>query len=137
MSTIAEIRAGLVKQLETIGTLSVYGTESGSITPPAAVIVTPSITYHGTFKSSNALNTYAFRVIVLVAQSLVDEAAHTLDTYADPTAPTSIRAAIEADPTLGGAAEGLVVESFRPLNSEDVASLQYWGGEFSVTVYAR
>jgi len=136
-STIAQLRAGLVTRLQTISGLQVYGAEPGQITPPAAVVVTPSIDYHRSFNSSTALKAYQFRVMVMVAQGLIDEAAHSLDTYADPGSATSVRTAIEADPTLGGVAESLIVESFRPLNAEEVASLQYWGGEFSVTVYAR
>lgn len=136
-STIAQIRSGLVTRLQTISGLQVYGHEPGQITPPAAVIVTPAIEYHRSFNSAEALKTFQFRVMVLVAQGLIDEGAASLDTYADPGSSTSVRAAIEADSTLGGVAESLIVESFRPLNAEEVASLQYWGGEFSVTVYAR
>jgi hypothetical protein len=137
MATIAELRAGLVDRLSTIQGLQVYGAEPGSVTPPAAVVVTPSITYHASFAADGALKQYAFRVMVLVAQGLLDEAAHNLDEFADPTGVMSVRAAIEADTTLGGSAESLIVTDFRPLNAEEVASLQYWGGNFDVTIYAR
>ena len=136
MSTIAELRNGLVARLRTISGLNVYSAESGQITPPAAVIVTPTIDYHQSF-SGEGLKQYQFRVIVLVAQGLLDEAAHTLDTYADPNSLKSVRTAIENDPTLGGVADTLIVNMFRPLDSEEVAALQYWGGDFTVTVYAR
>jgi len=137
MATIAELRAGLVDRLTTIQGLQVYGAEPGSITPPAAVVVTPSITYHASFAADGALKQYSFRIMVLVAQGLLDEAAHSLDEFADPTGVRSIRAAVEADTTLNGYAESLIVTDFRPLNAEEVASLQYWGGSFDVTVYAR
>jgi len=136
-SSIAQIRAGLVSQLRNVYGLNVYGAEPGQITPPAAVVVTPSITYHTSFSSEGGLKTYEFRVLVLVAQGLLDEAAHTLDTYADPSSTLSVRSAIEKDPTLGGIVDTLVVSSFRPMNAEEVTSLQYWGGEFLITVYAR
>lgn len=137
MSTIADIRNGLVTALQSVPGLSTYSAEPGSITPPAAVVVTPTIEYHRSFNADGALRQYDFRIIVMVAQGLLDEAAHTLDTFADPTATTSIRAALEVDPTLGGVCESLIVTAFRPLNAEEVASLQYWGGSFDVTVYAR
>jgi hypothetical protein len=137
MATISELRAGLVDRLSTIQGLQVYGAEPGSITPPAAVVVTPSITYHASFAADGALKQYSFRIMVLVAQGLLDEAAHSLDEFADPTGVRSIRAAVEADTTLNGYAESLIVTDFRPLNAEEVASLQYWGGSFDVTVYAR
>ena len=136
-ATIAEIRNGLVVQLRTIAGLQVYSAEPGQLTPPAAVVITPAITYHTSFNSTNGLKTYEFRLMVLVAQGLLDEACHTLDEYADPSSLKSIRSAIEADDTLGGKVDSVVVTSFRPLNAEEVASLQYWGGEFTVTVYAR
>jgi len=137
MATIAQLRAGLVDRLSTIQGLQVYGAEPGSITPPAAVVVTPSITYHSSFAADGALKQYSFRIMVLVAQGLLDEAAYNLDEYADPTGVLSVRAAIEDDPTLNGFAESLIVTDFRPLNAEEAASLQYWGGSFDVTVYAR
>lgn len=137
MSTIADIRTGLVGALSTVPGLATYSAEPGSVTPPAAIVVTPTIEYHRSFNSDGALRQYEFRIYVLVAQGLLDEAAHTLDTFADPTSSTSIRSAIEADTTLGGVCESLIVTSFRPLNAEEVASLQYWGGSFDVTVYAR
>jgi hypothetical protein len=137
MATIAQLRAGLVTRLETIAGLNTYSAEPGQITPPAAVVVTPTIEYHASFNSSGGLKRYQFRVIVLVAQGLLDEAAHTLDTYADPGSATSIRNAIEGDPTLGGVADSLIVNTFRPLEDTEVAALQYWGGEFQITVYAR
>jgi hypothetical protein len=136
MSTLLQIRSGLKTALATIGGLNTHSAEPGQVTPPAAVVVTPAIDY-GISSSYNRLNVYEFRVIVLVSAGLSDEAAHILDTYADPNAVTSIRAAIEYDPTLGGVTDTLVVNSFRPLDVEEVAALGYWGGDFSVTVYAR
>lgn len=137
MSTVAQLRTGLVTALSTITGLNTYSAEPGQVTPPAAVVLTPSIEYHRSFNSAGALRQYDFRIYVLVAQGLLDEAAHTLDTFADPTAATSVRKALEADTTLGGVCESLIVTSFRPLNAEEVASLQYWGGSFDVTVFAR
>ena len=137
MSSVAEIRTGLVGALSMVGGLNTYSAEPGQITPPAAVVLTPTIEYHRSFNSTDALKQYDFRIYVLVAQGLLDEAAHSLDTFADPNSSTSIRAALEADTTLGGVCESLIVTSFRPLNAEEVASLQYWGGSFDVTVFAR
>lgn len=137
MSKIGDIRTGLVNALSSIAGLNTYSAEPGQVTPPAAVIVTPTIEYHRSFNAEGALRQYDFKIYVMVAQGLFDEAAYTLDTYADPTSPTSVRAAVEADPTLGGVCDSLIVTMFRPLNAEEVASLQYWGGTFDVTVYAR
>lgn len=137
MSTVADLRNGLVTALSFVPDLNTYSAEPGQLTPPAAVVLTPTIEYHRSFNSTDALKQYDFRIYVLVAQGLLDEAAHTLDTFADPTSTWSIRAALEADTTLGGVCESLIVTSFRPLNAEEVASLQYWGGSFDVTVFAR
>lgn len=57
--------------------------------------------------------------------------------YANPDGEYSIQAAIEGDKTLGGACETCVVESFRPVGSEEMGALNYFGGIFTLLVVAR
>lgn len=136
MATISQVRGALRDALDNIPGLVPYSTEVGQIVAPAAVVVTPDVDFHQSF-GSQALNRMQFRVLVLVAQSLTETAAAQLDTYVDPASAVSVRAVIEADTTLGGVVETLIVDQFRPLGVEEAAALGYWGGEFLVTVYAR
>lgn len=136
MTSLADIRQGLAANLQALPGVEVYEREGGMINVPCAVIVTPTIDYHQTFSAAGLVR-YDFRLMVLVQSSDSDQGGIDLDTYADPASRTSVRAAVESDRTLGGIADDLICTAFRPLSSEEVAGIGYWGGEFTVTVYAR
>jgi len=65
------------------------------------------------------------------------EGQRALADYANPVGAKSIRAAIEGDKTLGGMAHDCIVREFRPLNLEEYSALQYFGGVFTLQLYAR
>lgn len=136
MTTLADIRQGLAANLQALPSVEVYEREGGLANVPCAVIVTPTIDYHQSFSSAGLVR-YEFRIMLLVQSSDSEQSGLDLDTYADPGSPTSVRAAVESDRTLGGIADDLICTSFRPLSSEEVSGIGYWGGEFTVTVYAR
>lgn len=56
--------------------------------------------------------------------------------FASQTGDKSIRAAVEADRTLGGVVQDCIVRSFDPLGLEQVGALGYFGGVFSLYVIA-
>lgn len=136
MTTLADIREGLANNLRSLPDVEVYEREGAMVNVPCAVIITPSIDYHQSFSSAGLVR-YEFRIMLLVQSADSDQSGMDLDTYADPASPRSARAAIESDRTLGGIADDLICQSFRPMNSEEVAGIGYWGGEFAVTVFAR
>ena len=138
MTTVTEIREALADTIDAAMpfAVNVYATEVGQLTAPSVVVLTPDVIYGKTF-GPGALTEYRFPIYVLVAQTLVAAGVGALDTYYDPTSATSVPAAIMADQTLGGVVESLFVTGFRPLNQEEAAGIGYWGGELSVTVYAR
>ena len=59
-----------------------------------------------------------------------------LAAFASQTGDKSIRAAVEADRTLGGTVQDCIVRSFEPLGLEQVGALGYFGGVFSLYVIA-
>lgn len=136
MTTLADIREGLAANLRNLPGVEVYEREGGMVNVPCAVVLTPTIDYHQSFSNAGLVR-YEFRIMVLVQSADSDQSGIDLDTYADPASPTSARAAIESDRTLGGIADDLICTAFRPLSSEEVAGIGYWGGEFTTTVYAR
>jgi len=136
MTSLADIRQGLAANLQALPGVEVYEREGGLANVPCAVVVTPSIDYHQSFSSAGLVR-YEFRIMLLVQSADSEQSGIDLDTYADPSSPTSVRAAVESDRTLGGIADDLICTSFRPLSSEEVSGIGYWGGEFTVTVYAR
>jgi hypothetical protein len=59
-----------------------------------------------------------------------------LDAYANPSGASSIKTAIEADRTLGGAAQTCRVTDMRNVGPMSIAENTYLTAEFVVTVYA-
>lgn len=76
-------------------------------------------------------------VTVLVDETVTREAIRKLLAFANQTGASSIRAALEADNTLGGVVEECVVDAFDPLGEEQVGAIGYWGGLWPVRIFAR
>jgi hypothetical protein len=77
-----------------------------------------------------------FTVIVIVGRYL-DRVAHSnLDGYLSYSGATSLRAAIEADKTLGGVAQTLVMESGMSISSLSVAEAEFLQVSFNLLVHA-
>lgn len=60
-----------------------------------------------------------------------------LAAFANQTGDQSIRAALEADQTLGGVVDNCHVKSFAQLGLEEVAAIGFYGGRFIVHIAAR
>lgn len=136
-ATIADLRAGLASNLQSIPDVEVYEREGGVVNVPCIVVTTPTINYHRTFGNTGAMVEFQFTIMVLVDSASQEQQNWDMDEYVDNGSTKSVRAAIESDRTLGGVADSLVVTAFRPLSDETVAGIGYWGGSFDVTVYAR
>ena len=64
-------------------------------------------------------------------------AQNTIDAYCNPSGASSVKQAIEADRTLGGAAHDLRVTDMRNVSSMSIADTTYLTAEFVVQVYAQ
>lgn len=136
MATLDQITGGLVTRLKTISGLNVAQFFIGQIVPPVAIVGVPPVTdYH----ASMGRGTISLEpTIHIFTSSAIDlEGQRALASYADPTGSKSIRAAIEADKTLGGTVQDCIVREFRPLNLEEYSALNYYGGVFTLQLYAR
>jgi hypothetical protein len=135
--TIADIMRGIEARLATIPGLRVgasFGTPD-QINPPAAIVEVPPIqNYHAAMRQGTV--ELSPTVVVLVSSALSRTGQMALAEYANPTGPQSVRAAIEADKTLGEVVDQCVVRSFRPLGLEEVGELPFYGGIFTLTVTA-
>jgi len=132
--TASDIQAGLAMRLATISGLRVADHLPEQVTPPMAVIQVQSVTFHRSM--GGGLSEWQF-VVSLISGRMGDRAAQkTLDGWMSYDGGQSARAAIEADPTLGGVCQTLIVAemlSIRPLSIGDAA---YLTCEFNVTVHA-
>lgn len=130
---IASVRAGLKTRLSTISGLRCYEVIPSQFAPPAAIVGMPSIlNYDYTFARSNDRITYPVRIIV--AKATDRTAQELLEQYLDSTGSLSVKTAIEADPSLGGAANLTRVLSAQGLGVYDMGGVPYLGCEFTVEV---
>jgi hypothetical protein len=127
---------GLAVQLEAVPGLSVDRYFSGQIVPPKAIVGVPAVPDYWT-SGRGATYTAEVSVYLFVASAMSIEAQAQLAEYADPAGARSIPAAIHADKTLGGLAADSIVREFRPLNLDEYGAFQYYGGVFTIQIFAR
>lgn len=135
MGIIADIRAGLATAIATIDGLSAEPYARDNVDPPMAMVGGPdNAEFDKTFGRGH--DDYEFGVIVF--SSRVDDEAgqEQLDAYLDPFGPSSIKQAIEADPTLGGVVEDLRVERTQEYGAHEVGRVVYFGAVLVVKVMA-
>lgn len=132
--TASTIHAGLRTRLATISGLRVADHLPEQIQPPMAVIQLQSVTYHRAM--AGGLSAWEF-VIALVAGRMGERSAQVqLDTWMSYAGSGSVRAAIEADPTLAGACSTLIVGDMIAVRPLSLGDASYLTCEFTVTVHA-
>jgi len=108
MATLADIRAGLATRLGTIRGVKASAYMLANVTPPAVWVRPDTVDYHRSSQGGMVEWTFAVQAVVGTAG---DRAAQeTLDELIAPSGSRSVRAAIEADPTLGGVAQDTIVD---------------------------
>ena len=79
---------------------------------------------------------YDFSILLITGRASERQAQSTLDAFCNGTGTTSIKAAVNADPTLGGVVSSARVTSMRNYGSLSVGDTDYLSAEFAVTIYA-
>ncbi len=120
-------------RLATIAGLRVSDYPADSISPPAAVVAYPELEYDQTYQAGADRAT--FPVHVLVGKDSDRAARDELGTYAARAGASSIKATLEADPTLAGAVDSLRVRR-ATFSTMAVGSVEYLAATFDVEVYA-
>jgi hypothetical protein len=138
MSVITDIADELYRRLSRVRGLNpAVGPQSGTPMPSVLVLPPTEIRFRRTAGPEGIFEP-DFRVWLLVADTITEEATRLLFDFIDPTSPTSIQRAIEGDDrNLGGLVDDCVVLSCRSLESEEIALVQAWGYEFRLTIAAR
>jgi hypothetical protein len=128
----------LYRRLAGIRGLNVgIGPQSGVPMPTALVLPPTEVRYRRTAGPVGIVEP-VFRIWLLVADTITEEATRLLFEFVDPTSPLSIQRAVEGDDrTLGGLVDDCVVLTCRNLEGEEVALIQAWGYEFTLTIAAR
>lgn len=142
MASMVALRDGLKVRLQTISGLRVFDWHTGEVSTPAAVILpgnpnqsgTNAITFDATMGRGS--DDYVFTVVLLVSNAHDRTAADNLDAYLAGSGSSSVKAAIEGDGTLGGAAHFARVQSVREYGVITYGNVPYLGAQFVVEVTA-
>lgn len=132
-ATLAQIMTGVETRLQTIAGLRTNDVSPGSITPPCAIVGVPPVDYDRAM--AGGLMELHMTITVLVSAAMDRAGQQALAAYANATGSSSVKAAIDAGPTLGGVVDGCKVENFRPLGLEEVGQIGYFGGVFEIYVF--
>lgn len=139
-ATITEIRDGLVANLQTAFGSSIQALRGpiGNPSPPTAWVLRDRTDFDITMQRGTDMYTFLIQLLVGAADNL--DSQDLLDEYVAPDGSLSIKAAIEADTTLGGLVDDLrVTEVARDqihVISGQGAGAMYLATEFTVEVYA-
>lgn len=109
--TVAQIRAGLAANLGAIGERQISAYRLANPTVPSIQVTGPidEIEYHQAMQNGHDLFPFAVMAFVGIASDI--GAQKRLDEFISATGAASVKAAIEADKTLGGLACRAIVES--------------------------
>jgi len=132
---IAAIRDGLEMRLETIGGLRIYHEMPALIASTPAILVKPEAGEYD-FEMGGSKISHVFVLTLLVSLGQGHERAQAeLDAYLAPTGANSIKAAIEAEQTLGGACDDLRVRRYYDYTGHIYAGTQYLGVKLECEVW--
>jgi hypothetical protein len=135
LASIKALRDGLKTRLATIAGLYAHDTIPDNVYPPAAIVGFPSSVAYD-FAMRTAVARYLFPVRVIAGRVAEGEGQDKIDDLVSPDGASSVRAAIDADPTLGGVAHSTRVTTARDFGVYEVAGVSYIGGEFEIEVIA-
>ena len=135
MADIAAIVSGIATNLATIQGLRVQEQVLDTAPVPVALIGPPSTVAYDEVMARGADN-YTFSVRVLVARADARSGQVTLGEYLSGSGARSVKAAIESDPTLGGAADTCRVTSATGIGIYPYGDIDYLGADFSLEVIA-
>lgn len=134
--TVAQIATALQTALETISGLRTAPYLSDNVTPPVALVAIETVEHHGAFGGGDVQ--HDFTVFVIASRASERAGIEALEGYMSQAGTTSIRAAIEADVTLGGVVSSAWVKKAGPPKSISIGStgVVYLACEFAVEVHA-
>jgi hypothetical protein len=134
MASLTAIRTGLATRLATISGLRTSATMPEQVNPPLAVVTPLTVVYD--LNANNGLTQYTMQVTLVVARADARAAQNQLDAFVAPTGSGSVKAAIEADRTLGGTVNTCRVTQVANYSMVDTLDVPYLAVDFTVEVYA-
>jgi len=133
-ATVSQVADGIKVRLATVSGLRTFSYQPEQLNPPVAFPVLESVEYHRAFGGGDVQ--MRWQIFVIVGRYL-DRVAHSnLDGFLSFSGATSLRAAIEADRTLGGVVNTLVLDSGMSVGSLTVAEADFLQVQCSLLVHA-
>jgi len=132
--SLVDLQNGLQMVLATVPNLRVADHLPEQVTPPMAMVLLQSVTFHGAM--GGGLSDWEFVVSCVAGRMGERSAQMQIDSWLSYDDSQSIRSAIEADMTLGGAASTLVVADAVGIKPLVIGDASYLNVEFTVHVYA-
>ena len=134
-ATITQVKDGLKARIESVSGLRAFDHQPDQVNPPFAFPTLDNITYHRTGMASGGV-VMDFTITLILNRASERTAQEALDQYMSWDGAKSLRAAIEADRTLGGVCDDLQVNGAENLTNIDANDTLYLAVDFKVTVYA-
>jgi hypothetical protein len=134
-ATISQVKDGLKTAINTVSGLRAFDYQPDQVNPPFAFPTLDTITYHQTGMNNGGV-VMNFTITLIVNRAAERTAQDQLDQYMAWDGVKSVRAAIEADRTLGGVCDDLIVTNAENLTNIDANDTLYLAVDFKVTVYA-
>lgn len=133
---LTAIREGVGTRLETISGLRVYDKISGTVAPPAAMVEPGDPVIDFDLAMQRGLDGYRLRVVLLISFKGDTQTTDALDGYLAQSGATSVKAAVEGDRTLGGAAADCRVVDATNYGEYTFGQQTYVGVTFNVEAWA-
>lgn len=136
MTTPTALRQALAGALGTIPGLRTSAFVPGAPNPPVAIVGQWTAEYDQTM--GRGFDRYLLTVRLIVAPTADRQAQERLDAFCASSGPSSIKAAVESDQTLGGVASTVRVVRIGPApQAFDLGGQEYLGTDIEIEVMAR
>lgn len=132
--TFAAIRQALAAYLTTAIGLRATANRFDAVNPPMAVVAPQTGSLIRYSVSTDAETDYSLRVIVLVSAGDSESGQDALDAYLSPTGSQSVYAAVQADPSLGGAVSFAVVVEATAYGLRNWSGVDYLGCDLILNI---
>ncbi len=134
MASVTILRDRLATNIATVPGLRTAAVIPEDPKPPVAIVVFDRVDFDTSM--ARGLDTYFFRVIIVVGRVDTRGAQQALDSYLSGSGTNSLKMAIQSDRTLGGEANDLRVTSGDNLRELAIGEISYVAADLSVSVYA-
>lgn len=132
---IGDIMAGIQTRLATLSGLHAHAEQPETVLAPAAWPTLTGVEYDESFEGSCTL-TFDLWIAAAPVQVGYSRGLRLLWPYLEPSGAGTIKAAIEADVTLGGKAEGARVGASAEIDSYAFGAVEFWGAKLTLEVVA-